>query len=169
VIELTEEPYDGDVAGALVRALLADLNVRYVAAGDGLTADELAAADLAYLAEVTADLVARPKGSFVVAWVDGVAIGCGALKPLRDHDGVGEVKRMFTHPAARRQGISRRLLRRLEAIATELGYSRLQLETGVEQPEALALYESEGWHAIDPYGRYRQEPTSRCYAKDLTS
>jgi GNAT superfamily N-acetyltransferase len=77
------------------------------------------------------------------------------------------VKRMYTVPTARRRGVSRLILERLEGIATELGYARLQLETGTEQPEALALYDSAGWVRITPYGRYKEDPTSVCYAKDL--
>lgn len=41
------------------------------------------------------------------------------------------------------------------------------LESGTKQPEALALYETTGWEPIAPYGDYRDEPGSRCYAKDL--
>jgi hypothetical protein len=41
------------------------------------------------------------------------------------------------------------------------------LETGVRQPEAIALYESAGYDAIEPYGFYKNAPLSRCYAKDL--
>ncbi len=53
--------------------------------------------------------------------------------------------------------------------AIELGYGRLQLETGTPQPEAVALYESAGWHRIEPYGSSQDEPTSRCFAKDLAA
>ena len=166
MIRVTEEPYDGPVAAALVTALLADLNERYAHLELDLSEDELAAADAEYLAEVTADIVSAPHGTFVVAWLDGVAVGCGALKPLRAPD-VAEIKRMYTLPEARRRGISRALLARLESIAAELGYRRIQLETGTEQPEAMALYESHGWERIEPYGRYKDEPSSVCYAKDV--
>ena len=106
--------------------------------------------------------------------LDGQLAGCGAVRTYEPFHadlprlpGVGEVKRMYTRPAARRRGVSRALLVRLEAIAVDLGFHRLLLETGSPQPEALALYESAGWTPIDPYGHYREEPTSRCYAKDL--
>ena len=54
----------------------------------------------------------------------------------------------------RRRGISRAILARLEAEAAGLGYRRLQLETGLRQPEAIALYESAGYHRIPDYGQY---------------
>jgi GNAT superfamily N-acetyltransferase len=94
-------------------------------------------------------------------------LSCGALKPLDDDPTVGEIKRMYTRPAGRRNGLGRRILAQLEATAAELGYRRLQLETGVPQPEALALYERTGWHRIAPYGHYRESPHSVCFAKEL--
>ena len=39
-------------------------------------------------------------------------------------DGVAEIKRMYVVPAARRQGLGRRLLEALEDKARELGYAR---------------------------------------------
>jgi len=167
VITITEEPYGSEVAVELVAALNAEINERYAYEMVEWTEEELAAEDVAYLAEVTPDMVARPQGCFVVAWLDGTAVGCGALKPHDAAARIGEVKRMYTAPDARRRGVSRSVLRRLEAIASELGYQRLQLETGTAQPEALALYDAEGWHRVTPYGRYKDSPDSVCYAKEL--
>ena len=167
MIELTEEPYDGAVAVELVAALNADINERYAYDMVDMTDEEIAADEAVYLAEVTAELVAAPLGCFVVAWLDGAPVGCGAVKPWDSTDGIGEVKRMYTAPAARRRGVSRAILRYLEAAARDLGYGRLQLETGTAQPEALALYESEGWHRITPYGHYKDSEFSVCYAKVL--
>ena len=164
MIELTEEPYDGEVALRLVDRLRIELNERYA---DHAEADDPDDDD--YLAEVTPERVRRPLGAFVVAWLDGEAVGCGALKPL-DHNPVhAEIKRMYTLPGARRRGVSRTLLGRLEVIAVELGYAWIQLETGLAQPEAIALYETHGWHRIMPYGHYRHSPMSVCFAKDLAA
>jgi GNAT superfamily N-acetyltransferase len=163
LIRISEEPYDGPVAVALVEALMADLNERYAGIDDDDPDDD------DYLAEVTPTMVRAPLGTFLVAWLDAAPAGCGALKPL-DHDpSVGEIKRMYTAPAARRRGVSRALLLRLEEAAATLGYRRIQLETGTAQPEALALYASHGWHRITPYGRYRHSPESVCFAKELGS
>lgn len=167
MIQLTEEPYDGPIATALVAALHQDINERYAAEMTDWTEAEVEADMVAYLAEVNPALVTPPHGSFVVAWLDGEPAGCGALKPVDDVAGVGEIKRMYTVPGARRRGVSRAVLAELEARAAALGYRRLQLETGTEQPEALALYESHGWERIEPYGRYKDEPSSVCFAKDL--
>ena len=165
MITITEEPYDGPAAASLVQALLVDLNERYADEVEEGNAD--APDDDDYLAEVTPELVRPPRGTFLVAWLDGEAAGCGAVKPLDSDATKGEIKRMYTVPSARRRGISRSLLVALEVRAVELGYSYLQLETGLAQPEAIALYESHGWHRITPYGHYKHSPQSVCFAKAI--
>ena len=162
MITITEEPYDGPVAQGLVADLLLDLKARYEEEDEDDPEE-----DEAYRAEVVPEMVERPLGVFLVAWVDGQPRSCGALKPLDSDPAVGEIKRMYTRPAGRRQGLGRRILAQLETTAVELGYGRLQLETGVPQPEALALYERTGWHRIPPYGHYRDSPHSVCFAKEL--
>lgn len=167
MIELTEEPYGGELGRRFLEALATEVDHRYADQLGEMTPAEQEADKTDYRAEVTPEMVTRPHGAFVVAWLDGQPIGCGAVRPLQRRPGVGEVKRMYTSPDARRRGVSRAVLDHLEGIAVELGYRRLQLETGTPQPEAIALYESAGWQAIEPYGHYRDAPTSRCFAKDL--
>ena len=60
------------------------------------------------------------------------------------------------------------LLMELETRAADAGYRRAVLETGTEQPEALALYPSAGWQSIPGYGHYKWSPRNRCFAKELT-
>jgi GNAT superfamily N-acetyltransferase len=74
---------------------------------------------------------------------------------------------MYVDPRFRGRGVARQVLGRLEARAERLGYGRLVLETGVRQPEAMALYASAGYEPIEPYGFYRTSPLSRCFAKTL--
>ena len=168
MITITEEPYDGEVAAAFVGELLAELNERYADVDAAAAEDDLELPDDdAYLAEVTPHMVRPPLGVFLVAWVEGEPGACGAVKPLDSDPTIGEIKRMYTRPTARRRGLSRRILEMLEQRALELGYRRLQLETGTQQPEAMALYESHGWHRIAPYGHYKDAPDSVCYAKAL--
>jgi putative acetyltransferase len=93
---------------------------------------------------------------------------CCSTPPLDGAPGVAEIKRRYTADRARRRGVSRAVLRVLEDAAVEPGYHRIQLETGLRQPEAIALYESAGCHRIPPYGRYRHDPLSVCFARDLT-
>lgn len=162
MIELVEAHYDSDVAVALVAALNVEINERYADTDETDGPD-----DREYLAEVTADVVTRPFGSFLIAQIDGRAVGCGAVKPLAGSRSVGEIKRMYTVPDARRSGVGAAVLAGLETIACELGYIRLQLETGTMQPEAIAMYETRGWVRITPYGRYKDSPESVCFARDV--
>lgn len=90
-----------------------------------------------------------PAGFFVIAWLDGAPAGCGALKV--GEEGSGEVKRMWTAPAARGSGVARRVLRALEAKAREAGLIRLRLETNRALTEAQALYRAEGYREVAPF------------------
>ena len=53
--------------------------------------------------------------------------------------------------------------------SSSYGAEVLVLETGLRQPEAIALYESSGYTPIAKFGFYRDSPTSRCYARGLPS
>jgi len=90
-----------------------------------------------------------PTGAFLVIYAGGKPVAGGGIK--RDDDGVAEIKRMYVVPAARRQGLGRRLLEALEDRARELGYARIRLDTGARQPHAQAMYERAGYHPIDNY------------------
>jgi putative acetyltransferase len=111
--------------------------------------------------------VANPGFSFVIAWVDGCAVGCGALRPLET--GVGEVKRMFVLPEFRGRGVARRILEALESRACDLGYTSVWLETGIGQPEAISLYKSAGYREFAGWGDYVGNPFSVCFEKLLTA
>ena len=92
---------------------------------------------------------APPTGAFLVIYAAGKPVAGGGIK--RDDDGVAEIKRMYVVPAARRQGLGRRLLEALEDRARELGYARIRLDTGARQPHAQAMYERAGYHPIENY------------------
>ena len=94
-------------------------------------------------------LLARRRRAFLVIYADGKPVAGGGIK--RDDDGVAEIKRMYVAPAARRQGLGRRLLEELEEKARELGYVRIRLDTGNRQPHAQAMYERAGYHPIENY------------------
>lgn len=121
---------------------------------------------------------APPRGLFLLGRVDGVAVGCGgwrrhdattieAADRATLHPGDAEIKRMWVDPAHRRLGIARRLLAELEATAASAGCRRTVLESGVHQPEALALYRRAGYRPIPRFGVYRDEPSSVCFVRDL--
>jgi GNAT superfamily N-acetyltransferase len=107
--------------------------------------------------------VRPPKGAFVVAYLRGEAIGCGALK---HHPGsVSDIKRMWIAESARGLGVGRRLLERLEQLAREHGSQDARLETSDVLAEAVALYRSAGYHDVSPFN---EEPfADRWFAKRL--
>ncbi|MFJ9609447.1 GNAT family N-acetyltransferase [Kitasatospora sp. NPDC101176] len=113
-----------------------------------------------------------PSGLFLIAYLGGRPVACGGWRakqagPDGVRDGDAEIKRMFVIPAARGRGLARAVLRHLERTAVEAGLTRAILETGTEQPEAVALYESEGYAAIRKFGIYREHPMSICLGKEL--
>jgi DNA-binding MarR family transcriptional regulator/GNAT superfamily N-acetyltransferase len=107
--------------------------------------------------------VRPPNGAFVVAYLRGEAIGCGAVK---HHPGnVTDIKRMWIAESARGLGLGRRLLEHLEALAREHGSSEAHLETNDVLPEAVALYRSAGYVEVPPFN---DEPfADRWFAKPL--
>jgi len=99
-----------------------------------------------------------PRLLFAVARDDeDVAIGCGAVLLARDY---AELKRMVTLPSHRGRGVGSAVLRFVEARARERGATRLSLETGYLQHEALRLYERAGYQRCEPFGAYRPDPNS---------
>ena len=97
-----------------------------------------------------------PVGLFLVAEVAGVPAGCGAW---RVHGpGVAEVKRVYVEPAFRRQGLAQLLMAALEDGAVAAGHRSVVLNSGSEQPEALALYAALGYTPVPGYGVYADAP-----------
>ena len=107
----------------------------------------------------------QPHVAFLVARVDGKALGCGAV--VDSGEGWAEVKRMFVSPAARGLNIGRRLLDEIEALAARRGARVLRLEMGGQQPAALGLYRSAGFVEIGPFGAYGPDPLSIFMEKSL--
>lgn len=101
----------------------------------------------------------------LVAYLDGQAVGCGALRQF--DAGSVEIKRMYTLPEARGQGVASTVLQELEQWATELNFQKCILETGLKQPEAIALYRKSGYAQILNYGQYAAVTNSVCFEKNL--
>ena len=92
------------------------------------------------------------------------AVACGGLRAIDATS--GEIKRMFVPMEHRGRGLSRVVLAGLEEQARSLGWTRLLLETGDQQPEAIGLYESAGYERIPNFGHYADSDNSLCFAKD---
>lgn len=174
-IEIRLASYDSPDAQRLIGAALSDLAARYGGEGDETP---VAAAEFE-----------PPSGAFLIAYLAGKPVGCGAW---RSHDdvaepgaaseaiaaggtgaasgagGTAELKRMYTVPEARGRGVARRVLAAVERSAREQGRKRLILECGVQQPEAIALYEASGYQRIPNFGFYRDSPDCLSYGRTLT-
>ncbi len=101
----------------------------------------------------------------VVAYENGKPIACGAL---REHSPtIMEVKRMYTLRENRGKGIATKILTELEKWAAELSYQKCILETGKRQPDAIWLYQKNGYKVIPNYGKYLVMENSVCFEKEI--
>ena len=107
----------------------------------------------------------KPAISFLVARNEGEIVGCCAL--VEAGDGTAEIKRMFVDPNARGLKVASKLMNALEAIAAEKGLGAIRLETGIYQPEAIALYRKYGYVDVEPFGSYLADPLSLFMEKRL--
>jgi GNAT superfamily N-acetyltransferase len=112
-----------------------------------------------------------PHGTFFVGYLDDVPVATGAWRrgsvEAFGTTTTAEIKRMYVAPSARGQGLARQILAHLEETARASGIEALILETGLRQPEAIALYETSGYTSIPAFGHYRDSPICRCFGKPL--
>ena len=111
-----------------------------------------------------------PEGAFFVGYLGDAPVAMGgwrwhAVPPGVQASSSVEIKRMFVVSEARGRGFARLMLAHLEATAIAAGADSMILETGLMQPEAIALYQSSGYLAIQGFGYYADAPLSRCFAK----
>ena len=111
-----------------------------------------------------------PNGMFVIATVNGRPAAMGGWRavdsPVVDK-GTAEIRRMYVSPEFRGRGLARAVLAELESTARDRGCGQLILETGLPQPEALALYRSSGYQDVPPFGHYAGSPLSVPLGKEL--
>ncbi|WP_274628035.1 GNAT family N-acetyltransferase [Arvimicrobium flavum] len=137
-----------DDARALMRAFVAWHRERHVedrALIDAYFDEDEFAAELASLP----GKYGPPDGRLLLAYVDGEAAGCVALRDLGG--GICEMKRMFVPDRFRGKGIGWALAERVIEEARTAGYSRMRLDTSKRQNEAMRLYEQIGFHRTEPY------------------
>lgn len=103
----------------------------------------------------------------IVLYEDKSPVGCGAIKAF-DSKTV-EIKRMYVLSAKRGKGYATSILKALEFWAQELENSSCILETGKRQPEAIALYEKNGFRRIPNYEPYQGIENSLCFEKNVSS
>ena len=152
-IEIRCVDSDGPDARSCVRAYFAELDRRSEAGFDA------AAGISAEPHEVT-----PPAGLFLVAYLHGEPVGCGAVK--HHPDNASEIKRMWVAESARGLGIARQILAELEADAVRGGATAARLETNKALVEAIALYRSAGYIEVPAFN---DEPfADHWFEKQLT-
>jgi putative acetyltransferase len=144
-----EDPRRSDVR-ALIAASDAYMQAFYPAASNHLVdVDALASVDTVFL-------VARRNHS---------VLGTIAFRVLEP--GHAEIKRMFVSDQVRGCGLGRQLVVALENAARRQGITRLSLETGIRQPEAIGLYRSAGYLECRPFGEHKPDPLSLFMSKRI--
>jgi putative acetyltransferase len=101
----------------------------------------------------------------IVGYQNDKPVACGAIK---EYDaGIMEVKRMYVTEDNRNRGIASIILNELEQWAIELNCIKCRLETGKNQPEAIALYRKNKYEIIQNFGQYKGVENSVCFEKVL--
>ncbi|RMA58060.1 GNAT family N-acetyltransferase [Ulvibacter antarcticus] len=101
----------------------------------------------------------------VVLFENDIAVGCGAFKQIEAE--TVEIKRMYTLPKMRGKGLATIILNDLEKWAASNGFKKSVLETGKKQPEAIRLYEKNGYVVTPNYPPYQGIENSVCFEKKL--
>ncbi len=101
----------------------------------------------------------------VLASIESITVGGGCFKVLSDK--TVEVKRMFVNPYFRGLGVASSILEELITWAKELNYSTVVLETGIQQKDAVSLYEKHGFSVISNFGVYIGIPESICMGRSI--
>ncbi|MFC5185107.1 GNAT family N-acetyltransferase [Actinomadura harenae] len=170
-IEVGDVPWNDPDASALRAALQSELDERY---GDIPLPPGADVGDLVEAMTVHPERVAWVG----VARVAGVAAGHVALCHGDDEPELTgmptettrvslELKRMYVAPVFRGTGVARVLLDAAEDAARARGVARIVLQTGPRQPDAVRMYEREGYSHIPLLPAYRKLTFSICMAKDL--
>jgi GNAT superfamily N-acetyltransferase len=136
-LTIRAEPADSEASLALQEDFFEYVRERYPGWGPSL------------IPSAEPDEVAPPGGAWLVAYAGEEPVGCGGIKRLGDS--AAEIKRVFLREDARGRGAGRALMVALEDAARDLGYSRVRLDTGDRQPEALALFRAIGFREIADY------------------
>lgn len=154
--ELRIVSYGSDDAQLLTAEVQAEYSRRYGGEGD--------------ISPIDLHQFDAPRGYFVMIYVGDVPAAMGGWRrggPAGESD--AEIKRMYVRPAFARRGLARMVLAEIERSAGAVGVTRLVLETGTAQPEAIALYLSSGYVDVPAFGFYADYDDSVHLAKQFSS
>ena len=97
-----------------------------------------------------------------IAYVDGVAAACVAMRPLAEVAGATECKRLYVADRYRRRGLAEALMQALESHAAQAGYDAVYLDTKDDLHAAIKLYEQLGYERC---ARYNDNPQATIFMR----
>jgi GNAT superfamily N-acetyltransferase len=130
-------PHEWDEARRLVREYAASLNV------------DLSFQNFDEELQHLSSEYAAPRGAFILAREQGEYLACIGLRQFSEE--IGEIKRLYVAPVARGRGLGRALVERSIAVAREIRYRSVLLDTLPFMKEAQALYLSLGFQPTTAY------------------
>lgn len=163
-VSIERVAWDDPRAVSLRAAMDAEITPRYTALTRELSAEQQEARAAAFVLDP-----ATLAGVYLALDSDGTPLGHAALRRLElDGRVEWELKRLVTVPAARGRGVATLLINTVEADAAAAGGTRVVLQTGDRQPEAIALYEKLGYLPIPAYPPYAgRVPEGLYFAREL--
>lgn len=153
------EPNDDPFLAAIIRQNLAD--------------HQLDLPGTAYfdpeLAHLSAFYNTQPHGNyFTIVNGTGTVLGGGGYAPYDESKKIAELQKFYLSPHAKGQGLSYRLLQKIESSAKETGYQQLYLETHHALSVALHVYKKAGYQEIDgPLQTAQHTTMDRFFVKKL--
>ena len=94
---------------------------------------------------------ARPEGGLILVYDLNMneAVACTGIRKSQDE--IAELKRMFVKERHRNKGLGTELMHRAIALAGELGYKKLRLDTLDTMIPANIIYQRTGFKEIEAY------------------
>ena len=92
-----------------------------------------------------------PDGTFIIALSNLKLIGCAGIRKLNNQS--AEMKRMYVHPQYRGLGTGKLLSNYVIAWARKYNYRKILLDTNLEMPAAISVYQQVGFTPTVPYCR----------------
>lgn len=103
------------------------------------------------------------RAAVFVAEAAGLAVGCGALRPLDAT--TAEMKRLYAAPGTR--GVGFALVAALEDFARQTGFATMKVETRTENRRAISFYIACGYVPCPAYGAYIGRTDATCFERGV--
>ncbi len=97
-----------------------------------------------------------------IAYMDGEAVACVAMRALAEVAGATECKRLYVAERFRRRGLAEALMQALESHAAQAGYDAVYLDTKDDLHAAIRLYEQLGYERCE---RYNDNPQATIFMR----